>query len=48
MVPYNAMEDMASGKPLIVSNNGKYGLINFSGKQLLECKYDKIEPIKYK
>ena len=32
---------------LIVSNNRKYGLINFSGKQLLECKYDKIEPIKY-
>ena len=33
---------------LIVTNsNGKYGLINFYGKELLECKYDKIEPIKY-
>lgn len=31
---------------LIVKNNGKYGLINLNGDELLECTYDSIEPIK--
>lgn len=30
---------------LKVSKNGKYGLINFLGKELLPCEYDSIEPI---
>lgn len=34
-------------KALKVSKNGKYGLINYNGKELLECEYDSIEPIKY-
>lgn len=34
-------------KTLKVLKNGKYGLINFNGKELLECNYDSIEPIKY-
>lgn len=32
---------------LKVSKDGKYGLINFTGTELLECSYEKIEPIKY-
>ena len=32
---------------LKVSKDGKYGLINFNGKELLPCEYDTIEPIKY-
>ena len=32
---------------LIASKNGKYGLINFNGKELLPTDYDSIEPIKY-
>ncbi len=32
---------------LKVSKGGKYGLINYNGKELLECKYDSIEPVKY-
>lgn len=28
-----------------VQKNDKYGLINYSGKSLLECEYDEIEPI---
>lgn len=32
---------------LKVSNDGKFGLINFYGKELLPCEYDSIEPIKY-
>ena len=32
---------------LKVSKNGKYGLINFSGKELVSCEYDAIEPLKY-
>ena len=32
---------------LKVSRNGKYGLINFSGKEILPCEYDSIETIKY-
>lgn len=31
---------------LIVKKNGKYGLINYSGKLILDCKYDKIESLK--
>jgi hypothetical protein len=31
---------------LKVENNGLYGLINFNGKQLLECNYDEIESLK--
>lgn len=31
---------------LKVQKNGKYGLIDFSGKKILACEYDKIEPIK--
>lgn len=30
---------------LKVKKNGKYGLIDFSGKVLLECEYDEIKPI---
>lgn len=26
--------------------NGKYGLINYSGKKLLECEYDSINPVR--
>lgn len=32
---------------LKVSKNGKYGLINFKGKELLACEYTDISPIKY-
>lgn len=32
---------------LKVSKNGKYGLINFKGKELLSCEYTDISPIKY-
>lgn len=32
---------------LKVEKNGQYGLIDFSGKNLLECQYDNIEPIPY-
>lgn len=32
---------------LKVSKDGKYGLINFNGKELLGCKYDSIEPLSY-
>lgn len=32
---------------LKVSNDSKYGLINFNGTELLPCEYDSIEPIKY-
>lgn len=28
-----------------VKSNGKYGLINFEGRELLKCEYDKIEPL---
>ncbi len=28
-----------------VQKDGKYGLINYSGKKLLECEYDSINPI---
>lgn len=31
---------------LKVQKNGKYGLINYSGKQILECNYDEIETLK--
>ena len=31
---------------LKVKQNGQYGLINLSGKKILDCKYDKIEAIK--
>ena len=31
---------------LKVSKNGKYGLINFNGKELLTCEYDNIYPLK--
>ena len=31
---------------LKVSNGEKYGLINFSGKELLDCTYDDITPLK--
>lgn len=31
---------------LKVSKNGKYGLINFTGKELLTCEYDDITPLK--
>lgn len=32
---------------LKVEKNGQYGLIDFSGKTLLECQYDDITPIPY-
>lgn len=32
---------------LRVTKDGKFGLINFVGKELLPCVYDSIEPIKY-
>ena len=32
---------------LKVSKNGKYGLINFNGKELLATEYETIEPIKF-
>ncbi len=32
---------------LKVSKDGKFGLINLAGKELLPCNYDSIEPIKY-
>ena len=32
---------------LKVSKDGKYGLINYKGKELLECEYQNIEPLKY-
>ncbi len=32
---------------LKVSKDGKFGLINLSGKELVPCLYDSIEPIKY-
>lgn len=31
---------------LKVSNNGKYGLINYTGNELLACEYDDIQPLK--
>ena len=31
---------------LKVMSNGKYGLINFAGKELLACEYDEITPLK--
>ena len=30
---------------LIVSNNGKYGLVDFRGKELLSCEYDSIKAL---
>lgn len=32
---------------LKVEKNGKYGLIDFSGKQLIDCLYDDIVPVPY-
>lgn len=32
---------------LKVQKNGKYGLIDLSGKQLIECLYDDITPVQY-
>lgn len=32
---------------LKVMKDGKYGLINLSGKELLACNYESIEPLKY-
>lgn len=29
-----------------VEKGGKYGLVNYSGKKLLECEYDSINPVK--
>lgn len=31
---------------LLVSKDGKYGLVDFKGKELLKCEYDKIESLK--
>ena len=31
---------------LVVSKEGKYGLVDFNGKELLPCEYDKIETLK--
>ncbi len=31
---------------LKVQKNGKYGLVNFNGKQILDCNYDEIESLK--
>lgn len=32
---------------LKVTKDGKYGLINYKGKELLKCEYQSIEPLKY-